>query len=228
MSNFFVALLAAIAMAGCVVSATTTTKAVPSYELLHPARPVPSHWREIDCSSAALVPDPSRITVSVTRRNVAAMDALFWEVSDPQLVERYGKHLDSAAMRELVGATETVRQAVENWLQSSSSPRLQFRWNAHHDAVIVEAPMSVLEGLLKTQFCLFEQTTTGRRLYRAPGATYIPQALRGLVEVVAGHSGFPARKQPNAYITGAKTLVRPQRVQAQAGREEDVQSTFRT
>jgi len=170
---------------------------------LHGPRQVPSRWVQKGAFSDTDSSTKVRLTVSLYRRNALALDTLFWAVSNPMNQTMYGKHLSTEEMRTLVGATKETRTQVEAWLLSSSGKNdVELQWSPHGDAVAVWAPIRIVEALLQTKFYLFTEVATGRRLHRAPGATFIPQSLLSVVEVVSGHGGFPGAERANAHVTG--------------------------
>lgn len=193
--------IALVALLGVCALATTTR--------MYKSATVPAAWKltsdQVDLSETL------RLTIGLYRNNAKKMDSIFWDVSTPTH-RRYGEHLDNEAMRRLISPGPDALATVLQWIRSYGIEDVTV--GRHEDSIKVVATLKQIEQLLGVHFRQYAHAASGRRLARAVDAVHVPTAIAKLVEVVGGHSGFPANTRngfkPRAeHVMSAQTNVTP-------------------
>jgi tripeptidyl-peptidase I len=189
--------------------ALATACALATSTRMYSAATVPATWKltsdQVDLSETL------RLTIGLYRNNAQKMDSIFWDVSTPTH-RRYGEHLDNEAMRRLISPGPDVLATVLQWIRSYGIEDVTV--GRHEDSIKVVATLKQIEQLLGVHFRQYVHAASGRRLARAVDAVHVPTAISKLVEVIGGHSGFPANTRngfkPRAeHVMSAQTNVTP-------------------
>lgn len=188
---------ALVAIVGCVLATSGVTR------LYGPAT-VPPTWTVTN--EAVNLDDSVRLTIGLFRSNVEKMDAIFWDVSTPSHI-RFGDHLNNEQMRRLVSPGPEALGTVLAWLRGSGVADITI--GRHEDYISVVASLRQVEALLGVQFRLYKHTLSGRRLARAVDAVHVPAPIGKLVQVIGGHSGFPANTR-GGFKPRAEHIMSPQ------------------
>lgn len=182
------------------------TAAVVSGASHFPASTIPSTWSLVP-DVAADKNDVIRITVGLFRQNSDELDRIFWEVSTPTH-RNYGNHLNHEQMRRLVSPGRSAVAAVVSWLSDAGLRGVLV--GRHEDYIKAHGTLAQVESLLGVTFRVYRQKKSGRLLARAVDAFTLPPSVSKLVEVVAGHNGFPANTRSGAKPTASHHLASPQ------------------
>jgi len=175
--------IAVLALLGAAAFAADTV-------MLYPKRAPMKDW-EVMPHSAVDTSVVLEMTVGLYRRNVEKMNELFWEVSIPTH-PNYGNHPGHEVVRKLVSPGKSALRLVTSWLRSNGIT--DYTISRHEDYLVFKAPLSAIERLLKVTFRNYKNERTGKVLARALDEVRIPAHLKKIVEIVAGHSGFPLYK----------------------------------
>ena len=160
--------------------------AASSASMLYSSVPAPHPWTVVGgpVNKKATLD----MSVGLKRRNLAEMDKLFWEVSDPRNA-KYGEHLGHEAMRKLISPGPVAVASVTAWLKKGGAKGMKVA--LHEDYVRFTATLEQIEELLGVNFVNYQHKRTKQVLPRALGRVTIPDVLANFVEVVSGHRGFP-------------------------------------
>lgn len=167
--------------------------------VLQPELEVPHPWYKSRSTKSINMEQSLDMTISLKRRNLDKLDAVFWEVSDPKNA-KYGEHLQHDEMRKLIGAGQPAINAVKAWLAVHGIHEVDVA--RHEDSMKFKATVAQVASLLKVKFSVYENKLTRQQIPRALGAYQIPEELVSIVELVAGHRGFPFPKVPRVKVQG--------------------------
>jgi len=133
--------------------------------------------------------------------SLAALESLFWAVSNPAHPQ-FGQLITMEEANDLVRPPVEHTAAVVNWLKSCSSNVVP---HPGGDWVQATATVSCAERLLGVQYSRFERTvgTVTQSVDRTEDAFVLPEAVKELVTVVEPARRFPSshsgpRKSPAA------------------------------
>ncbi|KAJ7292722.1 tripeptidyl peptidase A [Mycena rebaudengoi] len=129
------------------------------------------------------------------------LESILRDVSDPDH-PNYGNHLSKEEVHALTKPSDHTLEMVEGWLASYNASSV--RWSFSQDSVSVVLPVSVAEGMLSTEFGVFEHVKTGKRVVRALNYN-IPTELLSHINYVHstttffdhGIGKFPSDPEPN-------------------------------
>lgn len=127
-------------------------------------------------------------------------------VSDPYNM-RYGKHLTSAEVNDLVQPSPDALSDVHDWLENHGVNRAQLSYSSAKDWIKVRLPVRDIERLLSTRYFVYEHRD-GTQLVRAP-VWLLPSHLHEHIETIQPTNSFyrpharrsiADRVQPNSKI----------------------------
>jgi tripeptidyl-peptidase-1 len=141
-------------------------------------------------------------TFALKQRNLDRLDALFWEVSDPDSHE-YGNFKSIDDINNLIAPAPEARDAVFDFLQQHRVSNIV----DNVDSVIFQAPVSTIEAMFETEMHEWRHDN-GRMLVRQFGDYFMPDAVFPHVDFVTGLSDFPMPRrkgvQPGKDMGGAQ------------------------
>ena len=121
-------------------------------------------------------------------------------VSDPSHI-RYGKHLSTAEVNELVKPSEDALDEVHEWLEGQGIDGAQLKYTPARDWINVELPVNEIERLLDTKYSVYKHED-GTHLIRAP-AWSLPTHLHKHIDTIQPTNSF---FRPNARRSTLKTI----------------------
>jgi tripeptidyl-peptidase-1 len=152
-----------------------------------------------------------QMNIGLKRKNIDQLEKILLEVSDPKS-SRYGDHLSETQLRNLVGSSPASVEEVKAWLTANGVPASQVTVSAHMDAIKFTATRAQVASLLKVEWSTYDNTLSKQTSVRALGAIQIPDALQGVVEVVAGHRGWPMQMMPKKASISDNANITPKKI----------------
>jgi len=178
---------------------------------VHPAKTAQAPWELSKFQPQVNMQEQIQMNIGLKRKNEAVLEKILLEVSDPKS-PKYGEHLNDEQLRRLVGSKPESVEAVKAWLARHGITNVEV--SKHMDAMKFKATRAQVSSLLDVQWAHYDNTVSKQHSVRALGATQIPDHLAGIVDMVAGHRGWPipVRQQKpktgdlstNANVTPAK------------------------
>jgi len=149
---------------------------------------IPVGWRRT--TSFAITQSKRKIDLifALKQRNLDQLEETFWAVSNPKN-ERYGQHLNSVSLSNLVGASKENVESVVNFLKSEGCSDV--RIGRSRDFVFakgVSVPLaSKILGLTYHTY----RHHSGLSVDASVGPYSLPSNIADLVDLVTGAVGFP-------------------------------------
>tara|TARA_B110000093_G_C12938847_1_gene397109 strand:+ start:64 stop:1794 length:1731 start_codon:yes stop_codon:yes gene_type:complete len=145
-------------------------------------------WELSKVQPAVNLQESIPMVVGLKRKNVDLLEKILLEVSDPKTA-KYGQHLNDAQMRRLVSPGTDAVDAVKAWLALHGINKVEVA--AHEDSMKFQATRAQVSALLNVQWSTYDNTASQQTPTRALGATEIPSHLENVIQMVAGHRGWP-------------------------------------
>ncbi|KAA6412578.1 MAG: tripeptidyl peptidase [Lasallia pustulata] len=83
------------------------------------------------------------------------LERYLYEVSDPSH-HRYGQHLTSAVVHELVKPSDNALELVHDWLLDNGIERHRLEYYSAKNWIKVTLPVQAVEGLLDTTYSVYK------------------------------------------------------------------------
>ncbi|PRP80870.1 hypothetical protein PROFUN_11425 [Planoprotostelium fungivorum] len=126
--------------------------------------------------------DPEiKLTFALKQRNLDKLDALFWDVSNPESPQ-YGHHLRQSEVVELVSPSQKSVAVVTDWLHNHGVSKMQL--TESRDFMTISTSISVAEALLETKFSTFVHIS-GKRGYKMSSYS-VPSHVAPHLDFVSG------------------------------------------
>jgi len=152
--------------------------------VFHNRMDVPEPWQRVGRAHGL---QRQEITIALKQQNLALLNEIFVNVSDPQN-SMYGQFLSREEILDIVSPPQHQVHRVLDWLHTYGIDRVSIK--VLGDAIQVRVAVSVLESMLHTQFYNFVDLK-GKLIARQMGTYSIPSELGDVVEMIAGVSDFP-------------------------------------
>lgn len=159
--------------------------------------PVPPGWTHTGSPEKS---DIIELQIGLEQRVGRAVEQHLEEISDPTH-PRYGQHLNTSKIRDLVAPSDETRDNVRNWLREHGIADDEHRFSAARDWVTVAVSIETAEAMLDTSYAEFTHDD-GTRLLRAPKWS-LPAYLHGQIDVVQPTTSFLHGK-PEVVVTGRR------------------------
>jgi tripeptidyl-peptidase-1 len=169
---------------------------------LHPTKAAQAPWQLSKFQPAVNMQEMVQMNIGLTRKNTAVLEKILLEVSDPKSAS-YGEHLTDEQLRGLVGSSPDSVEAVKSWLARHGIRQVEVA--THMDALKFKATRAQVSALLDVQWAHYDNTVSQQASVRALGATQVPDHLTSIIEMVAGHRGWPIPVAPKAARKATET-----------------------
>ena len=176
MGYLFGALLAIVAFFSGVVA--------ESRKIMFNRSVTPLEWTQVGIAHEK---QNGAINIALQQQNLHVLEAEFWAVSNPKH-EKYGKFLTNKEIQSIVAAPAGRRDQVVAWLNSAGISLDQIQ--SYEDAILVRAPIGLLNALLQTKFYNFVNEK-GKIISRQMGDWSIPEEFGDIIQFISGVSDFP-------------------------------------
>ncbi|KAF2769315.1 tripeptidyl peptidase-like protein [Teratosphaeria nubilosa] len=164
--------------------------------------PVPREFTRI---SSAPGTHSIRLQVAVKQSRFDELEKHLYEISDPDH-DRYGQHLTTAEINELVKPSDNALSAVQEWLHEHIDPA-SIDYTPARDFVSFTVPVEKAERLLDTEYSVYRHDD-GTHLIRTPRWS-LPAHLHKHIEAIQPTTSFlRAVPQARTYldVPGANDL----------------------
>lgn len=101
---------------------------------------------------------------------------------------RFGKHLSSAEVNELVKPCDDTLEQVHDWLRSHDIDTAKLSYTPAKDWINVKLPIAAIERLLDTQYSIYKHED-GTHIVRAPSWS-LPTHLHNHIETIQPTNSF--------------------------------------
>jgi subtilase family serine protease len=154
---------------------------------------VPSSADSLDWKQSRRSPasTPISVVVHLTHKEeqLNKLEEIFWAVSNPDS-PRYGQHLTSKQVTEIVKHDEKSIQAVLKFLSSVETPT-KLRVGAHLDSIKVTLSASAIEKLFQTEMYQFVHRERNIIIHRSGSRYSVPSKFASSIELVSGLMQLP-------------------------------------
>jgi subtilase family serine protease len=133
--------------------------------------------------------------IFLKKRNVAQMEKLFWEISDPKS-PKYAQYLTVNNVRDMFGSSKNSIQTVMNWLDQSLSSAfgsgvsgnsiMNKKLSLTNDIIQIQAPVYVLEKVFNTTIVTKTNQITGQKFISASPSLQVPASVNEHIEHIGG------------------------------------------
>jgi tripeptidyl-peptidase-1 len=110
-----------------------------------------------------------------------------FSVSDPSH-ERYGQHLSTHEVNDLVKPTDEALDLVHSWLEDNGIKTSNCEYSPAKDWIKLSLPINAIENLLSTEYSVFHHSEGGY-LVRAPEWS-LPQHLHDHITAIQPTTSF--------------------------------------
>jgi tripeptidyl-peptidase-1 len=155
---------------------------------LHSTKTAQAPWELSKVQRKVNLQETIDMSIALKRKNVDLLEKILLEVSDPTS-PKYGEHLNDAQMRELISPGTDAVEAVKAWLARHGITNVEVA--KHEDGLKFKATRAQISSLLNVQWATYDNTASKQTAVRALDTTQIPDHLSGVIEMVAGHRGWP-------------------------------------
>ncbi|KAF2675078.1 tripeptidyl-peptidase 1 precursor [Microthyrium microscopicum] len=128
-----------------------------------------------------------QLQIGVKQSRFDELERHLYEVSDPEHA-RYGQHLSSKEVTELIKPTKESLDLVYAWLKQSGISTEQLEHSPAKDWIRVSLPLKDVENLLQTKYSAYEHED-GTRLARTLGWS-LPQHLHAHIDTIQPTTSF--------------------------------------
>jgi tripeptidyl-peptidase-1 len=139
---------------------------------------------------------PVTFTITLQRQNLARLEEIFWDVSNPDS-PNYSKYLTKGEVMDLIEAPADVQKRVMQWIYETAKelPKgdLQ-KVDNQRDAIEVRATARLAEKLFATQMYLFHNYKSNVVVSKHLGTLSIPSHLTGDIVMISGITELPPVK----------------------------------
>lgn len=150
----------------------------------------PSAWVD---QGRAPATDRVRLTFAVKQQNKEELLRVLMDVSDPDRVETYGKHLTMLEAQALVAPLPQAVASVHAWLLAHRVREEQVSATPGSDFIMADVDIATAEAMLDAEYHVYKHLRTGRvvrRLARFTGYS-VPVAVAEHLDFVAPTTRFP-------------------------------------
>lgn len=146
------------------------------------------------------------LRIGLVQGNFQELERQLYEVSDPRHV-RYGQHLSSEEVNNLVRPQPEALRAVEEWLREAGIDSTVIRYNSAKTWVSFPVSVSVAEALLDTEYSVWEHED-GSTLVRTESWS-LPEHLHEHITTIQPTNswGRLQRRVPVHEIRSARSLA---------------------
>ncbi|KAK3691244.1 hypothetical protein LTR37_018776 [Vermiconidia calcicola] len=171
-----------LALAAVGISVTSALPSPRSTYVVKERHPVPPSWVEIGPASKDVIID---LQIGLKQRNEGVIEQHLLEISDPKH-SRYGQHLTTAEIHELISPADETVDLVHAWLEEHGIKDMMY--SPSRDFVSVVVTTEEAEDLLQTSYSTYVHHD-GSSLSRAPEWS-LPAHLHEHIDVVQPTNSF--------------------------------------
>ncbi|TVY20308.1 Tripeptidyl-peptidase SED2 [Lachnellula arida] len=206
-----------VILALTLMSSLSETNASPlsirSAYLVKDSHPIPFGWEKVRRAPAEEI---IHLQIGLNHGRFDELERHLYQVSDPSH-RRYGKHLSSAEIDELVKPAKETTDQVREWLSDFGIHEL--RYSPAQDWINVHLPVHVAESLLDTQYHIYRHAEDGSTVLRAAQWS-LPRHLHDHIDAVHPTNAFLRTRQQSKRVM-KRSLVSP------TGLEDDGLPTYK-
>ncbi|KAJ7292723.1 tripeptidyl peptidase A [Mycena rebaudengoi] len=147
---------------------------------------IPSGWTEFRDAQLSPVHGLNLRFGLAPLHGFSELESILQDVSDPNHPS-YGNHLSKEEVHALTKPSNHTLEMVEGWLASYNATAV--KWSFSQDSVSVVLPVSAAEGMLSTEFGVFEHVKTGKRVVRTLSYS-LPEELISHINYVHPTTAF--------------------------------------
>jgi len=183
-----------MSMIGTVLMAITAL-ASPALSSSMPRQGPPSGWVPMGSADPMA---PLAFTFMMKHNNLANLEKLFWEVSDPTH-PNYAQYLSVEDIATIIQPPEIAMDTVLDWLQRTKHHVTKVDVaTVSKDYLRAHMTVEAANELFETKFCRYENSKASAIVRICPGATYhLPSSVRASVDYI---SGLTHLHQPRAAL----------------------------
>ena len=138
------------------------------------------------------------LTFALKQSNLASLERLFWEVSDPRSSE-YGKHLSLSNLTQLITPSEATISAISAWLGSHGVHQSDCTTILTRDFMTCRMSCEAAEAMLVgAKFHRFRHAKLSRPVIRSTHLYTVPKTVAPHLDFVGGVLRFPAVNGPSS------------------------------
>lgn len=172
--KFLIAVLVVLAMAQSALAGVLFERSL-----------VPAGWTMTSQSPANA---PVTFIIALKQRNLEALEAKFWSVSDPDHAD-YQNYLSAAGINAMVAPSAGEVAVVKSWLLSHGVSPAAIK--TYSDAIEVVTSVKRASSLFSAKFFTFTNEKTRRVVNKVWGKYSVPDFVHRVVSFVEGVSTFP-------------------------------------
>ncbi|KAM3069072.1 hypothetical protein ACMFMG_004253 [Clarireedia jacksonii] len=146
---------------------------------------VPRKWARI---GAAPSEHMLNLRIGLRQDRFDELEQALWEVSDPTH-QRYGQHLSSSQVDELVKPSNDSLELVHQWLADNGIESARLDYSRAKDWIKVSLPVKEVESLLDTKYSIFKHKDSDDFIVRTPSWS-LPKHLHSHIEVIQPTNSF--------------------------------------
>lgn len=155
---------------------------------------VPASWSRLSSAPKSHVLD-----MKLALKQKAGQDEIakhLYEISDPSH-SRYGQHLTTEQVNELISPLEESIRSVGEWLRENGIHQDQYTESPARDWVSFSIPVEKAESLLDTEYSVYSHAETDERIVRTERYS-LPDHLHEHVDLIAPSIYFGSMKPKRA------------------------------
>merc|ERR1712137_336179 len=156
---------------------------------------VPRPWKST--GKAPAPESPIRLTLSLQQENLAELERLFWERSNPKH-HLYAQYLTRQQLADLISPGGVHERAVRLWLMASGVRPEQITGVETRDVLYVDTTIAVAEALLQVHYEIFEHRHAARKLWRSADEYSLPPMMHKHIQMIHGVTDFPPLRRRNS------------------------------
>ncbi|KAF2149201.1 subtilisin-like protein [Myriangium duriaei CBS 260.36] len=145
---------------------------------------VPAKWTKMMDAPANHVIE---LRIGVKQGDFDGLEKHLYEVSDPTH-KRYGQHLSSSDVHDLIRPSEDSLKLVQDWLQENAVEPTKLSYSAAKDWIIASLPVSQIERLLDTKYHVYGHED-GDMMVRTPEWS-LPEYLHDHIDTIQPTNSF--------------------------------------
>ncbi|EDO41785.1 predicted protein [Nematostella vectensis] len=133
-----------------------------------------------------------KLTFALKQRNLAALEKLFWQVSDPDS-RFYGRHWSLEQLSNLISPSKKTESVIKKWLRASGIVFERCTSVITRDFLTCEMPRETAENLLPgATFHYFRHSKLSKPVIRSTHHYSVPFKVAQHLDFVGGVLRFPA------------------------------------
>lgn len=150
-----------------------------------------SQWRTV---GSAPPETHMNIHIGLKQGDIRGLERTLLDISDPKSTN-YGKWLNKSQVESYTQASEVTVRLVRDWLSSSGIPS-QAISQPLPDWLEVNAPLSQIQGLLNSNYKVFQHRDTNRTILRTTEYS-VPESLHQHIDTIQPTTSFHSNTNSN-------------------------------